>query len=197
MEGLILRAPLRMVVMPNRLLAAALVAAAQRLAGRVVLLRAGHGLHADAIQVTYVVLTVMFAGAYAAIDLLMALIQHFHPLLVISMADFRCAIHAIEGNFDGVFKLLSGNILQFFIDADIYVSKSKWENLNFPLKTSWDAETFMSLWQRWPKPSIYMCCPQQPSHRRSLRPKNKEPVRLQPVTCDARQIPLNAATFRS
>lgn len=28
-------------------------------------------------------------------------------------------------------------------------------------------------------------------------PKNKEPVRLQPVTCDARQIPLNAATFRS
>ena len=154
MEELILRAPLRMVVMPNRLLAAALVAAAQRLAGRVVLLRAGHGLHADAIQITYVVLTVMLTGAYAAIDLLMALIQHFHPLLAISMADFRSAIHAIEGDFDGVFKLLSGNILQFFIDADIYVSKSKWENLNFPLKTSWDAETFMSLWQRWPKPSI-------------------------------------------
>ena len=148
MEELILRAPLRIVVIPDRLLAAALVAAAQRLAGRVVLLRAGHGLHADAIQVTYVVLTVMLAGAYAAIDLLMALIQHFHPLLAISMADFRRAIHVIEGNFDGVFKLLSGNILQFFIDADIYVAKSKWEKLNFPLKTSWDAETFMSLWQR-------------------------------------------------
>ena len=28
-------------------------------------------------------------------------------------------------------------------------------------------------------------------------PKNKEPAKLQPVTCDARQIPLNAATFRS
>ena len=51
MEELILRAPLRMVVMPNRLLAAALVAAAQRLAGRVVLLRAGHGLHAEALQI--------------------------------------------------------------------------------------------------------------------------------------------------
>ena len=124
MEELTLRAPLRMVVMPNRLLAAALVAAAQRLAGRVVLLRAGHGLHADAIQITYVVLTVMLTGAYAAIDLLMALIQHFHPLLAISMADFRCAIHAIEGNFDGVFKLLSGNILLFFIDADIYPNRN-------------------------------------------------------------------------
>ena len=89
-----------MVVMPDWLLAAALVAAAQRLAGRIVLLRAGHGLHADAIQVTYVVLTVVLAGAYAAIDLLMALIQHFHPLLAISMADFRRAIHVIEGHFD-------------------------------------------------------------------------------------------------
>ena len=124
MEELILRAPLRMVVIPNRLLAAALVAAAQRLAGRVVLLRAGHGLYADAIQITYVVLTVMLTGAYTAIDLLMALIQHFHPLLAISMADFRSAIHAIEGDFDGVFKLLSGNILQFFIDADIYPNRN-------------------------------------------------------------------------
>ena len=54
----------------------------------------------------------------------MALIQHFHPLLAISMADLQRAIHAIEGHFDGDFKLLSGNILQFFIDADIYPNRN-------------------------------------------------------------------------
>lgn len=62
-------------------LLAALVAAAQRLTGRVALVSAVHRLYADALQVANVARAVMLARTHAAIDLLMTLVEHFHRLL--------------------------------------------------------------------------------------------------------------------
>ena len=81
------RAPRAVLRMPRAVsrrkgrLLAALVAAAQRLTGRVALVSAVHRLYADALQVANVARAVMLARTHAAIDLLMTLVEHFHRLL--------------------------------------------------------------------------------------------------------------------